>query len=88
MPRDWRRFVVPVRLPLQDPDISGLWCESLTELDDLVQLIAEIFESRQGDDDGVTATINLLDDSQETAPRVLSQVKREMFPFDSDIMIL
>jgi hypothetical protein len=65
-----------------------LWRESLTELDDLVQLIAEIFESRQGDDDGVTATINLLNDSQETAPRILSQVEREMFPFDSDIIVL
>ena len=61
--------------------------ESLTELDDLIQLIAEFFDSRQGDDDGVTATINLLDDSQETAPRVLSQVKREMFTFDSDIIV-
>jgi hypothetical protein len=65
-----------------------LWRESLTELDDLVQLIAEIFESRQWSDDGVTATINLLDDSQETAPGVLSQVERKMFPFDSDIIIL
>ena len=65
-----------------------LWGESLTELDDLVQLIAKIFESRQGDDDGVTATINLLDDSQEPSTRVLSQVKREMLPFNSDIVVL
>ena len=65
----------------------GLRGESLAELDDLVQLIAKIFESRQGDDDGVTATIDLLNDSQETAPRVFSQVKREMFPFDSDIIV-
>jgi hypothetical protein len=79
---------LPVRLPLQEPDVLRLWCESFTELDDLVQLIAEIFDSCQGDDDGVTATINLLDDSQETAPRVLSQVEREMLPFDSDIIIL
>jgi hypothetical protein len=62
--------------------------ESLAELNDLVQLITKIFESRYGNNDGVTATINFLDDSQETAPRVLSQVKREVFPFDSDIIVL
>jgi hypothetical protein len=73
--------------PLQ-AECLGLRGESLTELNDLVQLIAEIFESCQGDDDGVTATINLLDDSQETAPRVFSQVKREMLSFDSDIVVL
>jgi hypothetical protein len=61
--------------------------ESLAELDDFVQLIAEFFDSRYGDNNGVTATINFLDDSQETASRVLPQVKREMFPFDSDIII-
>lgn len=61
--------------------------ESLAELDDLIQLIAEFFNSRQGDDDGVTATINLLDDSQKSAPRIFSQVKREMLPFDFDIIV-
>ena len=81
-------FGLPVRSPLQVPDVLSLWRESLTELDDLVQLVAEFFDSCQGDDDGVTATINLLYNSQETAPRVLSQIKREMLPFDSDIMIL
>jgi len=79
---------LPIRFPLHEPDVLSLWRESLTELDDLVQLIAEFFDSCQGDDDGVTATINLLDNSQETAPRILSQIKREMLPFDSDIMIL
>jgi hypothetical protein len=81
-------FRLPVRFPPQEPAVLRLWCESLTELDDLVQLIAKIFESRYGNNDGVTATINLLGDSQEPSPRVLSQVKREMLPFDSDIMIL
>jgi hypothetical protein len=79
---------LPARFLRQEPDILSQRRESLAELDDLVQLIAEIFESRYGNNDGVTATINFLGDPQETAPRVLSQVKREVFPFNSDIMIL
>jgi hypothetical protein len=81
-------FRLPIRFPLQEPDALSLRCESLTELDDLVQLIAEIFDSCQGDDDGVTATINLLDDPQETPSRVLSQVEREMLAFNSETQIL
>jgi hypothetical protein len=83
--RDWRAAVAR---PTASAGCLRLWCESLTELNDLVQLIAEIFESRNGNNDGVTATINLLDDSQESASRVLSQVERKVFPFDSDIIVL
>lgn len=76
----------------RSPSFASVGClclrgESLAELNNFVQLITEFFDSRQGDDDGVTATINLLDDPQEPAPRVLSQVEREMFPFDSDIIV-
>lgn len=78
---------LPARHCLANAGCLSQRSESLAELDDLIQLIAELFDSRQGDDDGVTATINLLGDSQESAPRVLSQVKREMFPFDSDIIV-
>jgi hypothetical protein len=75
------------RLTIAGAGYLGQRGEGLAELDDLVQLIAEFFDSCYGDNDGVTAAINLLDDSQETTSRVLSQVKREMFPLDSDIII-
>jgi hypothetical protein len=64
------------------------WRERLAELDNLVQLIAEIFDSRQGNNDGVSATINFLDNSQESSPWILSQVEREMLSLDSDTLIL
>jgi hypothetical protein len=62
--------------------------ERLVEADNLVQLIAKIFEPRSGDNDGIATTINLLDDSQEPAPRIFSQVEREMLALDSDTLIL
>ena len=65
-----------------------LWGECLAELDDFVQRIAKLLEARQGDDDCVVATINLLDDSQEFTPRIFSQVEREMLAFDADAVIL
>jgi hypothetical protein len=67
---------------------SGSRRESFAELDGLVQRIAEIFDSRQRYNDSVAATIDLLDNPQEPPPRILSQIEREMFPFDSDAMIL
>jgi hypothetical protein len=51
-------------------------------------LIAKFFKSRQGDNDGVSTTINFLNDSQEPAPRIFSQVEREMLSFDSQALIL
>jgi hypothetical protein len=68
---------------------SALWGgECLAELDDFVQRIAKVFEARQGDNDGVVTTIDLLDDSQEPTPRILSQVKREMLALDPNAVIL
>lgn len=66
----------------------ALWGECLAELDDFVQRIAKLFEARQGDDDSVVATINLLDDSQELTPRIFSQVEREMLALNPNAVIL
>lgn len=67
---------------------SGCWRELLAELDDFVQRIAEIFDSRQGNNDGIAATINLLDNPQKTATRILPEIERKVLPFDSDVMTL
>jgi hypothetical protein len=68
----------------------GLWLrrERLAELDDFVQRIAKLLKARQGDDDRVVATIDLFNDSQEFAPRILSQVKRKVLPLDPKTVVL
>ena len=65
----------------------ALWGESLAELDDFVQRVAKLFEARQGDDDCVVATINLLDDSQKLTPWIFTQVERKVLAFDPNAVI-
>jgi hypothetical protein len=65
---------------------SDLWRECLAELDDFVQDVAEIVNSRQGDDDGITATaLDRFGDPQERPLRVLLQFKCELLPLDPDL---
>jgi hypothetical protein len=67
---------------------SDFWRECLAELDDLIQRIAEIVNSREGDDDGVAATTDLLGNPQKTASRILFESEREVLPLDRDAISL
>ena len=79
---------VPRPVPLVVGRSLRLWGESLAELDRFVQRIAEVFDSGQGDNDGVAATIDLLNDPQKTSARIFPEIEREMLSFDPDAMIL
>ena len=81
-----RHLTLPTNLRV--PRGLRLWRETFAELDDLVELVAKIFQSRQGDDNGVATAIDFLDDPQEAPSRVFPQVKREMLPLDPDALVL
>src|SRR3989442_12178440 len=73
-----------------DPTRLGLGTvrECFAELDDFVQSVAKLLEARHGNDDRVMATVDLFDDSQESSSWILFQVKREVFPFDPEAVVL
>jgi hypothetical protein len=66
---------------------SGFGRERLAELDDFVQRISEIFNARQGNNDGIAATIDLFNNPEKTASRILSEIKRDVFPLDRDTTV-